>query len=120
MAKATDRMLGVLLGLAALLVLPGVALAPLFERIGAEWLALPGLLGAASFANYAFDKRRAVRRGERTPEAQLLMLDALGGWPGGLAAQHLLRHKNAKTSYQVVFWLIVAAHQGAAVWWLFG
>jgi len=120
MAKTADRMLGVLLGLAALLVLPGVALAPLCGRVGAEWLALPAVLAAASFANYAVDKRRAVARGERTPEARLLLLDALGGWPGGLAAQHLLRHKNAKASYQVVFWLIVATHQAAAAWWLFG
>lgn len=118
--RATDRGAGVLLALIALLVLPGVALWPWLERVGPEWLLAPATLSVLSFSFYAFDKRRATRGGGRLPEAQLLAIDALGGWPGGLAAQQLLRHKNAKLSYQLVFWLIVASHEAAAAWWLFG
>jgi len=118
-ARATDHATGVLFAFAALLVLPGVAWWPAIDRAGAEWLLLPAALSMLSFALYAFDKRRAARGGPRTPEAQLLALDALGGWPGGFVAQQLLRHKNAKAAYQLVFWLIVAAHEAVAAWWLF-
>jgi uncharacterized membrane protein YsdA (DUF1294 family) len=34
---------------------------------------------------------------------------------GAFLAQRLLRHKNAKRSYQFVFWSIVALHQYAAL-----
>lgn len=47
--------------------------------------------------------------------AQLHAVELLGGWPGALLAQQLLRHKTKKTSYQVVFWLIVLMHQ---IYWL--
>jgi uncharacterized membrane protein YsdA (DUF1294 family) len=119
-ARSTDRWVGTVLGCVALLVLPGVAIWPFFERWGWSWLAAPFAWWAVTFTLYAFDKRRAVRGGGRVAEAQLLALDALGGWPGGLLAQQTLRHKNAKASYQVTFWFIVLAHQAAAVWWLWG
>lgn len=118
--RAADRVLGVLLGLAALLALPGVALWRGVERAGIEWLVVPAVLATLSFAFYAFDKFRATRGQGRLPEVQLLTIDALGGWPGGFAAQQLLRHKNAKAGYQALFWLIVASHEFAAAWWLFG
>ena len=47
--------------------------------------------------------------------AQLHEVEILGGWPGALLAQQLLRHKTKKTSYQVVFWLIVLMHQ---IYWV--
>ncbi len=84
---------------------PAVVLAVL------AWYALASL---ASFAAYAIDKRRASLRRPRTPEATLLLIDLLGGWPGGLLARHLLRHKTRKVSYRVRFWLVVVAH--AAAW----
>ncbi|WP_272956342.1 DUF1294 domain-containing protein [Cupriavidus necator] len=40
-----------------------------------------------------------------------------GGWPGALAAQHLLRHKNRKQEFQIVFWATVALHIGALALW---
>ena len=48
-------------------------------------------------------------------EAQLHLLELLGGWPGALLAQRRLRHKCSKRSYQIVFWLIVLAYQFAAM-----
>ncbi|WP_415910776.1 DUF1294 domain-containing protein [Oleiharenicola sp. Vm1] len=118
--RSLDRLPGALLASAALLVLPGAAGWPVLERWGWTWLAWPGALSMVSFALYAFDKRRAERGGGRIPEAQLLAFDALGGWPGAVLAQQVLRHKTAKLGYQVAFWFIVLAHQAAAAWWLFG
>ena len=63
-----------------------------------------------SFALYALDKRCAVKGRRRVPESTLLIVDALFGYPGGFAAQRILRHKGQKTSYQIRFWLIVALH----------
>jgi len=68
--------------------------------------------GVAVFAN-ARDKRSAQRGGRRTPESVLHGLEILGGWPGALVAQTLLRHKTRKVAYQVVLWGIVALHVGA-------
>jgi uncharacterized membrane protein YsdA (DUF1294 family)/cold shock CspA family protein len=64
---------------------------------------------------YAWDKRRARSKRRREPENLLHLLELVGGWPGAFIAQRHLRHKCAKLSYQIVFWLIVAAHQFAAV-----
>ncbi|MDZ4754669.1 MAG: DUF1294 domain-containing protein [Phycisphaerae bacterium] len=69
-------------------------------------------MSLATLATYAWDKRRASRNGARVAEATLHLLEMLGGWPGALVAQHWLRHKVAKRSYQIRFWLIAACHAG--------
>ena len=46
----------------------------------------------------------------RTPESTLHLLELLGGWPGGLVAQQVFRHKTRKFSYQLTFWCIVGLH----------
>lgn len=106
--------------LPVLLVLPGMVAWPFVERHGSEWIAVPVALATFSFLAYAIDKRRARRGDARISEARLLLLDLLGGWPGGLVAQQVLRHKTAKTDYQFAFWLIVVVYQGASAWRLFG
>jgi uncharacterized membrane protein YsdA (DUF1294 family) len=63
----------------------------------------------------ADDKRRARAAAQRTPERLLHVLELAGGWPGGFLAQQRHRHKTRKASYQVVFWLIVAAHEFVAI-----
>lgn len=68
------------------------------------------VLCLASFALYALDKMRARSESRRIPEATLHMLDVFGGWPGGLVAQRMFRHKTKKTSYQVLFWASVVFH----------
>jgi uncharacterized membrane protein YsdA (DUF1294 family) len=120
MARATGSFPNAVLLLAVALILPGWAAAPWLARFGWAPLAVPLALSAASFAAYGLDKRRAERREARFAEASLLTLDLLGGWPGGLVAQRLWRHKTAKASYQFVFWLIVAIYQAVAAWALFG
>jgi uncharacterized membrane protein YsdA (DUF1294 family) len=79
-------------------------------------LAAYALASVASFGAYAMDKSAARARGRRTPESTLLLLGLLGGWPGALLAQRLLRHKTAKASFQAKFWLTVALNVGAAAW----
>ena len=69
-----------------------------------------GSMSAVTFLVYVLDKRAARRGDRRTPEATLHALELLGGWPGAFFAQRLIHHKNAKVSYQIVFWLIVAVH----------
>ena len=73
-------------------------------------LAVYGLMSLVAFLAYAFDKRSARRGDARTSEMRLHALELLGGWPGALIAQRLIRHKNAKASYQIVFWLIGLGH----------
>lgn len=68
-----------------------------------------------TFFIYRYDKRQAEASGWRVPEATLQGLSLLGGWPGAFLAQHGLRHKTAKLSFQVTFWAIVLLHQCAAI-----
>ena len=43
------------------------------------------------------------------PEAVPWLLAALGGSPGAFIAMRVFHHKTSKTSFQIVFWVIVAA-----------
>ncbi|WP_342245482.1 DUF1294 domain-containing protein [Pseudomonas sp. OTU5201] len=70
------------------------------------------------FVAYWRDKRFAVAGAQRTPESRLHLYELLGGWPGGLMAQRLIRHKSRKVAYQVKFWLIVAVHLGLLGFWV--
>ena len=59
-----------------------------------------GLYLAASaftFIMYAIDKSAAKDGRWRTPESTLHWLSLIGGWPGGLVAQQVLRHKSNKS-----------------------
>ncbi len=69
------------------------------------WMA--GLYAGASLLCmlvYAADKSAAVAGRWRVSESTLLMLGLIGGWPGALVAQQLLRHKSSKASFRAVFW----------------
>ena len=73
------------------------------------------LISIVAFVLYAVDKKRAQTGRWRLSEAKLHLAALAGGWPGGFLAQRKLRHKNAKLSFQLVFWLIVMLHQFLAV-----
>ncbi len=72
-----------------------------------EVLALYLFMSTISFLAYAADKEAAKRRRWRVSEGQLHLLDILGGWPGAIMAQQLLRHKTAKARYRIAFWITV-------------
>lgn len=71
---------------------------------------------AVAFLGYALDKSAARNDRWRTPESTLHIFGLIGGWPGALAAQKLLRHKSKKQSFQVVFWATIVANCGALGW----
>jgi len=74
---------------------------------------------ALCVAVYGIDKVAARRGGDRVPEAMLLSLGAIGGWPGAIVAQQVFRHKTVKRSFRTMFWLTVALNvavfAGAAI-----
>jgi len=63
-----------------------------------------------TFLLYLVDKQASRARRRRVPEANLHLLELIGGWPGALLGQLLLRHKSSKRDYQWVFWCIVATN----------
>lgn len=95
-------------GAASALAIPAfvvVYIAIAATRGVSTWFALAyiGLSIVALFA-YALDKSAAVAGRWRSSEQSLLLLGLVGGWPGGLVAQQLLRHKSSKTSFRHAFW----------------
>ncbi len=72
-------------------------------------------LSIVTFMAYALDKSSAAARRWRWSERSLLQLGLVGGWPGGLLAQQILRHKSNKTSFRTSFWGTVIANVAAFV-----
>lgn len=60
------------------------------------YLAIINLITYRAFAN---DKRYAIEKQQRTPEATLLFWAAIGGWVGAKIAQQRLRHKSYKQPF---------------------
>jgi uncharacterized membrane protein YsdA (DUF1294 family) len=58
---------------------------------------------------YGYDKLIAGSGQTRVPEKVLLALAFIGGTVGALAGMWLFRHKTAKESFRLKFWLVVAA-----------
>jgi len=105
----------VLLFLAALFLLTLGALAFLGKLPIAVLSLYLGASTVAFFA-YLFDKSAAKNGQWRTPENTLHLLGVIGGWPGALIAQQLLRHKTKKLSFRVVFWASVLINLAAMIW----
>ena len=93
-----------------------VVVAVLAGRLPIAVLALYLVASLVAFFAYAFDKSAALRNQWRTQESTLHLFALLGGWPGALAAQRLLRHKSAKASFQATFWVTVVLNCGALGW----
>jgi uncharacterized membrane protein YsdA (DUF1294 family) len=76
-----------------------------------SWIAAwYGLASLVSFAVYWFDKSRARAGGRRVRERTLHLLDLGGGWPGGLFARGVLRHKTIDVKFRILSALIIALH----------
>ena len=103
----------------ALLLLLGLAFALDRPTSLALWLVLWVLaLSIAAFGVYGYDKGQAQRGGGRVPEVVLWLLAALGGSPGAFIAMRVFHHKTSKNSFQIVFWVIVAAQVALIVFLL--
>lgn len=99
-----------------------VIVAALFDRLSWAVPALYLALSLLTFLAYGWDKSAARRGKWRTPESTLLLWGLVGGWPGGLLAQRLLRHKSSKQEFLTMFWLTVLLNFAAVGYlaWLGG
>ncbi len=75
------------------------------------------LLGVncATLACYGYDKAMARTGGRRVRESVLHLLAAVGGTPGALVAQQLLRHKTRDRAFRRVFWTIAVVQAAALI-----
>lgn len=89
-------------------------LAELLPAMGVLYL----FFSIIAFVNYARDKSAARKGQRRISEKRLLVLGLVGGWPGALLAQVTLRHKTAKRSFQLQFWVSVVINVLAMGWLL--
>ncbi|HSH93673.1 MAG TPA: DUF1294 domain-containing protein [Roseimicrobium sp.] len=81
------------------------------------WLATWSIV---TFLSFGFDKWRATRSGRRIPELTLVMMGAIGGWPGGLLGMNLFRHKSSKGSFQIKYALgLIPFCFQLWIWWRF-
>lgn len=63
---------------------------------------------AVALLIYELDKSAAKNRRWRVRESLLLLIGLVGGWPGALVAQKLLRHKSNKPAFQIAFRIGIA------------
>ncbi len=107
-AAPVTRPTSVVVGIAAIL-----SFVTIYLVVGWRW-GMPLSVGALyvalsilAFAMYAADKRAAQKGRWRTPENTLLLVGLIGGWPGAVVAQQVLRHKTKKLSFRARFWVSV-------------
>jgi len=65
---------------------------------------------------FIIDKKLAVSGSSRISEKNLIMASLLCGWPGGLLAMKLVRHKTKKIEFQVLMALAIIANIVLVVW----
>lgn len=76
------------------------------------------LASCVAYLAYYFDKAAALEGNWRTPESTLHFFGLVGGWPGAMLAQKMLRHKTQKKSFQIVYWVTVVLNCAALGWLL--
>jgi uncharacterized membrane protein YsdA (DUF1294 family)/cold shock CspA family protein len=111
--KRNDKSLYVL---GAVFFLVAVVLAVAIGGIPFPVLLLYLAASALTFIVYAMDKSAARSGAWRTQESTLHGLSLIGGWPGALIAQQVLRHKSKKEDFRFVFWLTVVINVGVFLW----
>jgi len=98
-------------GTASYLAIP--AFMVLYVAVAFLWEVSAWVLGiyigasVLAFATYGIDKFAAVSDSWRVPEYVLLLIGLLGGWPGAIVAQQVMRHKSSKASFRSAFWRTV-------------
>lgn len=71
-----------------------------FDQFLIAWFGFTSLM---AFILFGYDKFKAGGSRDRVPERHLIVVSAMGGWPGGLLAMLLFRHKTVKVSFQLKF-----------------
>ena len=98
-----------------------IAVVGLLAAIDRLPLVFPGayiILSVVAFALYKKDKAAAEWDEWRIPENTLHFVSIIGGWPGALIAQNLLRHQSRKLSFRIFYWATVLINCGVLAWLL--
>lgn len=111
--KRNDKLIYVL---GAVLFLAAVAITVTAGIIPYQVLLAYLVVSALTYFFYAWDKSAARVGAWRTQESTLHGLSLIGGWPGALIAQQVLRHKSRKEEFRFVFWLTVVINIGVFLW----
>lgn len=74
------------------------------------------VMSVVTFIAYALDKSAAKNGRWRTKESTLHLFAVLGGWPGALWAQNILRHKSSKQEFKLVYKVTVLLNVGVVIW----
>ena len=74
------------------------------------------LINLFAFSLFGIDKRKAVKRKWRIPEATLLTVAALGGGAGALLGMYTFHHKTRKPKFYIGIPLIMLIEIGLAAW----
>ena len=91
----------------AISFLAGLAALTAVGWLEVYWLALYYVGSVITYGVYVQDKTAAQNAGRRIRESTLHLMSLVGGWPGALIAQVLLRHKTRKPSFLNGYWLTV-------------
>jgi len=75
-------------------------------------------INMVTFFTFGLDKRRAGTTNQRLSERMLVLLGAIGGWPGGLIGMNVFRHKTAKWTFKLKYALALLPCTAAAWAWL--
>ena len=102
------------ISLFVLIVLAGT----LAGRLPPVIMVIYAVASIVTFLLYWLDKAAAQRGDWRTQESTLLFIGLVGGWPGAVVAQRILRHKIRKQSFQLMFWGTVVMNS-IGLGWLF-
>ena len=75
-------------------------------------------INAVTLLVFGYDKWRAGRSGQRVSELTLVLLGAIGGWPGGLIGMNVFRHKTAKWTFKLKYALALLPFAALVwAWW---
>jgi uncharacterized membrane protein YsdA (DUF1294 family) len=95
-----------------------VAAGTLTGRLPPVIIGIYGAVSIVTFLLYKLDKSAARRGAWRMQERSLLFIGLVGGWPGAVVAQQILRHKTRKQSFQLPFWGTVVLNSIVLGWLL--
>ena len=68
------------------------------------------IINVITYVTFAGDKRAAELGRRRISERDLLTLAFIGGTPGALIAQQMLRHKTRKEPFRSTLWTLAGLH----------